>query len=81
MIRAQAACQIASFDQSRGDPTRAREEHCARLGVSRANFVEDVMPDKYVDAYVVPVPKSKVGEYKAFTKNIRNLRAKAAVPA
>jgi uncharacterized protein YbaA (DUF1428 family) len=32
--------------------------------------VEDVMPDKYVDAYIVPVPKSKVGEYKAFTKNI-----------
>src|SRR5262245_9936882 len=28
------------------------------------------MPDKYVDAYVAPVPKSKVGEYKAFTKTI-----------
>jgi uncharacterized protein YbaA (DUF1428 family) len=46
------------------------EEHCACPGVSRAAFVEDVMPDKYVDAYVVPVPKSKVDEYKAFTKNI-----------
>jgi uncharacterized protein YbaA (DUF1428 family) len=46
------------------------EEHCARLDVSWAAFVEDVMPDKYVDAYVVPVPKSRVGEYKAFTKNI-----------
>jgi len=33
-------------------------------------FVEDVMPDKYVDAYVVPVSKSKVGEYKTFSKNI-----------
>jgi len=28
------------------------------------------MPDKYVDAYVVPVSKSKVGEYKTFSKNI-----------
>src|SRR5262245_32181942 len=28
------------------------------------------MPDKYVDAYVVPVPKSKVDEYRAFTKTI-----------
>jgi uncharacterized protein YbaA (DUF1428 family) len=28
------------------------------------------MPDKYVDAYVMPVPKSKVDEYKTFSKKI-----------
>jgi uncharacterized protein YbaA (DUF1428 family) len=32
--------------------------------------VEDVMPDKYVDAYVMPVPKSKVDEYRTFSKKI-----------
>jgi uncharacterized protein YbaA (DUF1428 family) len=33
-------------------------------------FMEDVMPDKYVDAYVMPVPKSKVDGYKTFSKKI-----------
>jgi len=28
------------------------------------------MPDKYVDAYVMPVPKSKVDEYRTFSKKI-----------
>ena len=28
------------------------------------------MPDKYVDAYVMPVPKSKVDGYKAFSRKI-----------
>ena len=28
------------------------------------------MPDKYVDAYVMPVPKSKVDGYKTFSKKI-----------
>src|SRR5262245_47067743 len=28
------------------------------------------MPEKYVDAYVMPVPKSKVEEYKTFSKKI-----------
>jgi hypothetical protein len=31
-------------------------------------LMEDVMSDKYVDAYVMPVPKSKVDGYKAFSK-------------
>jgi uncharacterized protein YbaA (DUF1428 family) len=33
-------------------------------------LMEDVMSDKYVDAYVMPVPKSKVDGYKAFSKKI-----------
>ena len=33
-------------------------------------LMEDVMSDKYVDAYVMPVPKSKVDAYKAFSKKI-----------
>lgn len=32
--------------------------------------MEDAMPDRYVDAYVMPVPKSKVDAYKTFSKKI-----------
>jgi uncharacterized protein YbaA (DUF1428 family) len=32
--------------------------------------MEDVMPQTYVDAYVMPVPKSKLDEYKVFSKKI-----------
>jgi hypothetical protein len=32
--------------------------------------MEDVMSEKYVDAYVMPVPKSKVEGYKTFSKKI-----------
>ena len=34
------------------------------------------MPDKYVDAYVMPVPKSKVAEYKTFSKKIADFAKK-----
>jgi uncharacterized protein YbaA (DUF1428 family) len=34
--------------------------------------MEDVMPDKYVDAYVIPVPKSKIDGYKTFSRKIAN---------
>src|SRR5262245_14068657 len=41
-----------------------------RMRLPGKAFMEDVMPDKYVDAYVMPVPKSKVDSYKAFSKRI-----------
>jgi uncharacterized protein YbaA (DUF1428 family) len=44
---------------------RPRERVCRARGL-----MEDVMPDKYVDAYVMPVPKSKVDGYKTFSKKI-----------
>jgi uncharacterized protein YbaA (DUF1428 family) len=49
--------------------------HCGRNIVNARAFAgqaveEDVMPDKYVDAYVMPVPKSKVDEYRTFSKKI-----------
>ena len=35
------------------------------------------MPDKYVDAYVMPVPKSKVDGYKSLLEKDRRFRQEA----